>query len=156
MRYSDRLLFSVCRPDQMVSWGNAEYLPAMQKVAEVLDVPLDQLTFAKDHQQYSTMEAGKSGCTGIIYNTSTMPEAIKVMQTLQRELPKVNFEVHINPDGALDQGDGPASYNLDSAKTIAIPESGFNCCIVIDAQNVLREMKFLGKAAGPEPSSRQR
>ena len=139
----------------MESWGNKQYIPAMLKVAEVLEIPVDQFTFAKDSHQMSTIEAGKSGCTGIFYNTPSMSQSMEIVKKLHEKLPHVNFEIHVNPDGASDQGDGPGSYALitNGPQKIAIPKNGFNCCILIDAQNILREMKFLDKSINTPASS---
>jgi len=160
MRMGDTLYrFRVKPEDYKDNSYLRKYLPAIEKVCAVTEVPASNWEVYEDGNQISTREAGKSSCAFLAANFSTLEQAVAVMTCMQRDLPDVNLELFVAPDGRQDQGDGVGSYDRgarDRNNGAFIQNEGFGVSILIDLQNVDRHLKagqsFRKVSTPPAPS----
>src|SRR5688572_22214129 len=119
-----------------------EYELAAIVVAKITQTNKGDWRVISDSHQISTREAGKSGCAFLAYNFKALPSAVVALGRIASQLPKVNVELHLSPDGYYDQGDGPSSYQHQPHWQVSsryIPERGFSCSLLVDAQNIMRD-----------------
>ena len=112
MRMSDTLGQFTVKPEDYKNHGYLKkYLPAIEKVSAVTGISAPHWQVFEDYQQKSTLAGGKSSCAFLAARFNTLAQAFGVMTSLQRDLPSVNLELYVAPDGRLDQGDGIGSYD---------------------------------------------
>ncbi len=91
-----------------------------------------------DSHNISTRAAGKSCCEFLYKTFGSLEEAITVLKVIHEELPNVNVELIMTPDGMRDNGYGPASYRMaDWQTTMAyLPLKGFGVTLLVDVKNL--------------------
>jgi hypothetical protein len=128
----------------------SKHVPAIDKVAAVTGVSAGNWRIREDYQQSSCVEAGKSCCTFLAARFSSLEEALDAMKLLRRDLPTVNLELIVAPDGRRDEGAGPACYDRISEGRREVgsylANEGFSAALLVDLQNVNRH---LAQGRGP-------
>ena len=120
-------------------------MPAIEEVSRVTGVAPTAWRIYYDRHQISTREKGKSSCAFLAANFDGLDQAVVAMKALRRDLPGVNFEIFVAPDGRYDQGDGIGSYDggssLNKLESNYIADKGFSVALLVDAQNVDRHLR---------------
>ena len=136
----------------------SRYVPAIEEISAVTHVPFSRWTVWEDSQERSTLAGGKSSCAFLVANFGTLKQAFSAAAALQEEMPSVNLEIFVAPDGRQDQGDGIGSYDYssrDAQKSGYIQNEGFGVSVLVDAQNVARHLKANPSTSGQSFIRRQ-
>lgn len=166
MRWTDTLSgFDVAPAKYKASGYLKKYVRAAEAIAQATATSPSSWQILEDNHQVSTREGGMSSCVFLSAQFTSLASAFNAVAAIQKNMPDVNMELHVAPDGRRDRGDGIAAYDDNSLPNRAIgsytPNTGFGAVLLVDVQNVNRDLAAKGAAEGavivaPPRYSRQR